>query len=182
MCRLCQINPVYEFTNKRKLCGRCFIHYFEKKVLYTLRKFSLIKRDDIVGYKKENNFKSAVLEEILRFISEKSGINIVRLPNKQANKIAVDSSIDPEAEKVIKELIRGNAVNLKKNLPVEGKIIKPLYLFLDEEILLYAKLKKLKFSIEKETKDKIGRFIGESEKNHPEIKRAIVNSLLELYL
>src|SRR4030043_1529049 len=163
MCRLCQTNPVYEFTNKRKLCGRCFIHYFEKKVLYTLRKFNMIKRDDIVGYKKENNFRSAVLEEILNFVSEKSGIRIVKLIDKKANRIAVDSSIDSEAEKVIKELIKGNAVNLKKNLPVEGKIIKPLYLFLDEEILLYAKLKKLNFISRKSKKDKIGRFIGESE-------------------
>jgi hypothetical protein len=52
---------------------------------------------------------------------------------------------------------------------------------LDEEILLYAKLKKLKFEKYKVKKDKIREFEDEFEKKHPEVKRAIVNSLLELY-
>jgi len=181
MCRLCQTNPVYEFTNKRKLCKGCFIRYFEKKILYTIRKFSMIKHGDIIGYKKGNDFKSIVLENMLKFISEKSDIKIVKLPDKESNKIAVNLSIDSEAEEIVKELIKGRTINLKKNLPVQGKTIKPLYLFLDEEILLYAKLKKLKFLKKKIKKNKISEFIDETEKKHPEVKRAIVNSLLELY-
>lgn len=141
----------------------------------------MIKHNDIVGYKRENNFKSVVLENVLKFISEKSDIIIVRLPSKKANKIALNSSIDSGAEEIVKELIKGNAVNLKKSLPVKGKIIKPLYLFLDEEILLYAKLKKLKFKPTKEKENKISKFLNESEEKHPEVKRAIINSLLEIY-
>jgi len=64
-------------------------------------------------------------------------------------------------------------------------VIKPLYLFLDEEVLLYAKLKKLKFKKEikgkKTKKDKISNFIDDLEVKHPEIKHAIINSYLELY-
>lgn len=181
MCKQCELKPIYEFTNKRKLCGRCFIRYFEKKILYTIRKFGIIKKRDIIGYKKDNSLKGIVLEYILHFLAEKSNIKIVKLPNKRTNKIATDSSLDSEAEKIIQILIKGNISELKKELPTEGNIIKPLYLFLDEEILLYAKLKKLKFVKKKVNTDKISKFLDESEKKHPEVKRAIVNSLLGLH-
>jgi hypothetical protein len=180
MCKLCEETPVYEFTNKRKLCKKCFIHYFQKKVLYTIRKFSMI-HGEIIGYSKRNDLKGIVLEDILKFASEKINFSLIKLPNKKAEKIAVDSSIDTESEDIINNLINGNASNLKKDLPIEKNIIKPLYLFTDEEILLYAKIKNLNFKQERKKEDKIKNFINESEKKHPEVKRAIVNSLLELY-
>src|SRR4030042_4685560 len=83
MCHLCKIKPVYEFTNQRKLCKRCFANYFEKRFLYILRKFDMIKREDIVGYKKDNSLGGVVLENMLKFISERAGFSIVRLPNKK---------------------------------------------------------------------------------------------------
>jgi hypothetical protein len=181
MCKLCQEKPVYEFTNKRKLCRRCFVNYFEKKFLYTIRKFGMIKRGDVIEYKKENRFKGVVLEEMLKFFSKKSGIEIVKLPSRRAKKIAVDSSLDFEAEEILNALINGKAGDLRKNLPAEGKIIKPLYLFSDAEIMLYAKLKKLKFKEMKEKRSIIKIFEDEFEKKHPEVKRAAVKSLLELY-
>jgi len=182
MCKLCETKPVYEFTNQRKLCARCFINYFNKKFLFTLRKFGMIKQGDVVGYKKNNNFKSVVLENLLQFASEQYNFELIKLPNKKINKIAIDESIDFGAENVVSSLIKGNATELKKDLPVEGKIIKPLYLFLDEEILLYARLKKLGFSRDVlGKKTKIENFLDELEKKHPEVKRAVVNSLLEIY-
>jgi hypothetical protein len=182
MCKLCDEKPVYEFTNKRKLCARCFVNYFQKKFLYTLRKFNMIKRGDIVGYKKSNDFKGIVLEHLLEFASQKYGFELVQISNKKITKIAVDSSIDSESEDVVNILINGKFSELKRDLPVEGNIIKPLYLFLDEEILLYARLKKLGFSRDvKNKKDKIKNLLDEFEKKHPEVKRAVVNSLLEIY-
>jgi tRNA(Ile)-lysidine synthase TilS/MesJ len=59
--------------------------------------------------------------------------------------------------------------------------IKPLYLFLDDEVLLYAKIKNLKFKAQKENKkDDISIFLNELEKKHPEIKRAVINQYIEL--
>ncbi|VVB82285.1 Uncharacterised protein [uncultured archaeon] len=181
MCKLCETNPVYEFTNKRKLCKTCFIHYFEKKVLYTIRKFKMIQSGDFIGYKKTNDFRSVVLENILNFLSEKSNFQIVKLPSKKANKIAINSSLDLEANEIVSLIIKGDSSKTKKELPVEGNIIKPLYLFLDQEILLYSKLKGLKFEQSEKNKDKVENFLDEFEKKHPEVKRAVVNSLLELY-
>jgi len=180
MCKLCETNPVYEFTNKRKLCKRCFVKWFQKKVLYTIRKFGMINNGDIVGYKKSKNFKSVVLENVLKMLAEKGNVKVVKLPSRKINKIAVLSTIDLEAEEIIKEIIKGDLKKLDEIKSVVNKIIKPLYLFLDKEILLYAKLKGLKYKKEKLEKDKISKFIDETEKKHPEVKRAIVNSFLKL--
>ncbi len=180
MCKLCETKPMYEFTNKRKLCRNCFIEYFKKKLLYTIRKFNMIKSGDVIWYKKTNNFKGVVLEEMLKFISDKTNIILIT-SQKRAKKIAVDESIDSEAQKVLNTLIKGNASKIKEYLPVEGKNVKPLYLFLDEEILLYARLTNLKFRKTEKKKNKTEKFVDEFEKKHPEVKRAIINGILELY-
>lgn len=181
MCKQCETNSVYEFTNQRKLCKTCFITYFNKKVLFTLRKYHLIKSGDIIGYKKKDDFRNIVLENILLFISERYGFNIVKLPNKKANKIAVASTLDSESHDIVNVVIEGDSSNLKNILPSDGNFIKPLYLFLDEEILLYAKLKNLKYKPVKKTEDRINNLLNDFEKKHPEVKRAVVNSILELY-
>lgn len=181
MCKQCETNPVYEFTNKRKLCKNCFIDYFDRKVLFTIRKYHLMDKEDLIGYKKGNNFREAVLENILKTISEKYGFNIVKLPNKNTNKIAVSSTLDLEAHDILSTLVNEDVSKLKNFLPSLGNFIKPLYLFLDGEVLLYAKLKNLKFKESKEKKDRITNFLDELEKKHPEVKRSVVNSLLKLY-
>lgn len=193
MCKLCETKPVYEFTNKRKVCKNCFVRYFQKKFLTTIRKFNMIKRGEIIGYKKGNSFRDIVLEDLLFMFSKNGMVEIVKIQKldvrnqkseirsrKSDFKIAISSTIDSESDKIVHILIKGDSKNLKEIAPVDKKIIKPLYLFLDAEILLYAKIKKLKFKKEKEKKDKISKFIDELEKKHPEIKRAILNSYLEL--
>jgi tRNA(Ile)-lysidine synthase TilS/MesJ len=182
MCKLCETNPVYEFTNQRKLCKRCFINYFYKKFLFTIRKFEMIGSKDIIGYKEGKDVKSIVLADMLQFISQRYNFKITQLPDKKANKIALTSSLDSESEKILQILINGKSTELKSCFPIVGKEIKPLYLFLDEEILLFAKLKELKFKESKGSKDKIEILADELEKTHPEVKRAIVNSVLKLNL
>jgi hypothetical protein len=178
MCNLCLIKPVYEFTNKRKLCSRCFINWFQKKFLYTIRTFEMIQKEDIVGYENKGDFRGVVLEELLKIFAEKSMIEIVKLPNKKITKKASSSTKDLESEKIIEILIKKDAKELNDLAPVKGDVIKPLYLFLDKEVLLYAELKKLKFKEVEKEKDSI---ISELEKKHPEIKHAIVQSYLELF-
>jgi len=194
MCKMCNLKPVYEFTNKRKLCKNCFIHWFEKKILYTIRKYKMIQRGDIVGYFKSKHFRSVVLEEILNMIEKHIYVKIKKLPKikdtltktvdrLKVDKLVLSSSLDLTAYHIVNEVINGDVENLDYIFPVEklgkkSKIINPLYLFLDREILLYAKLKKLKFKVSKVRKDKIEKFIDKLEEKHPEIKRAIVKGYL----
>ena len=176
MCKQCETKPIYEFTNKTKLCSRCFVKYFQKKILYTIRKFKMAHSGDIIGYKNNGYFRDVVLEDVLKMFAEKANATLTK--SSKADKIAISSTLDYEADEITHNLMKENSK--MKFSPVENKIIKPLYLFLDEEILLYAKIKKLKFKQKKEKKDKISSFIDELEEKHPEIKRAVVNSFLKI--
>jgi len=175
MCKLCETNPVYEFTNKRKLCKNCFIRWFDKKFLFTNRKFKLIKKGDSLVIRGEG-YKKAVLEHILKKFKDKFLIEIKR----KGNKIAFTDTIDTNSKEIIRILINKNANQLNNLSPINKNNIKPFYLFLDEEVLLYAKLNKLKPDKLKDSKDKIKLFLDEIEKKHPEVKRAVVNSFLKL--
>ncbi len=161
----------------------------------------MVKPNDVIGYDvsstqgctpkniQKNIFtRGIVLEDVLKMFAKKTMVELVELPSrKHLDKIAIASTIDLEANEIIHTLIQGNIKDLKNLKPVNGKIIKPLYLFLDKEVLLYAKLKKLKFKKEAVRSSLLGKnvgkisiFINKLEKKHPEVKRAIVNSYLGL--
>ena len=177
MCHQCKTKPVYEFTNQRKLCKTCFIRWFQKKVLYTIRKFEMISKNDIIGYENSGDFRGVVLEDVLKMFAEKAIVELVRLPSKKnLNKIAIASTTDLEADKIVHALIGKNKKKL--NSPKDGKNIFPLYLFLDKEVLLYAKLRNLRFEKTNVELDEISKFIDELEEKHPEVKQAVVGGYL----
>ncbi len=188
MCYKCQLKPVYEFTNKRRVCKTCYIRWFEKKVLYTIRKFNLLKKGDIVGYSQKNDFRSVVLEAILKMLAKNGRIEVMKLDSSlvhkkegglKITKLAVPSTTDLESYQVVSEILYGDIENLNRLKPLDKKTIKPLYLFLDKEVELYANLRGLDFKRYKKQKDKVSSFIDELEKSHPEIKRSIINGLFE---
>jgi len=177
MCRQCETNPVYEFTNKRKVCKTCFIHWFEKKVLYTIRKFKMIQKGESLGLKRGLDFRNIVLFEILKNFSIRSGNKIVS-PQKKFKMVVANTS-DIESREIINEIILGK-IDLQKHSPINKKIIKPLCLFTDKEVLLYANLKKLKYQKISLKENEIDGFISEMEKKHPELMHSILNSYLEI--
>jgi len=163
----------------------------------------MIQYRDVVGHFGGTHFRAVVLEEMLKMFEGKFGIEVVGLPESKRsvvtfgfisalskklnlNSIAWPTTCDMGAIYVISNLIKEDAKDLiKEAKPIEfltrtSKFIKPLYLFLDEEVLLYAKLKKLKFKKVKIKKDEISLFVDGLEKKHPEVKRAIVNGWLGL--
>ncbi|RLG10034.1 hypothetical protein DRN73_08995 [Candidatus Pacearchaeota archaeon] len=173
---------VYEFTNGRELTKKEFIHWFQKKFLYTLRKFKMIQKEDIIGYENKGDFRGVVLEDLLKMLAEKSPVKIIKLPSKKKiTKKAIALTSDLESDKIINVLVNKNALELKNLYPVNKKLIQPLYLFLDKEVLIYAKLMNLKFKKVSNKKDKLSQFINDLEKKHPEIKHSIIKSYLELY-
>ena len=172
---------VYEFTNQRKLTKAEFLKWFQKKVLYTIRKFKMIKNNDVIVYENKGYFREVVLKDVLKMFAEKADIKLINRKVGKFTKIALSSTTDTEAGKLINQLVKEDVKNVKNLVPVHKKIIKPLYLFLDKEVMLYAKLKNLKFRTTSEKKNKILNFVDNLEVKHPEIKRAIINSYLELY-
>jgi len=112
---------------------------------------------------------------------DKSYLSIPVRDLEQSNfKIAIPETSESEAKEIINEIIKSK-IDEKKHKPVVGNVIKPLYLFLDCEVLLYAKLKGLRFKEINKKGDNIDKFILEMGKKHPELYHAIVNSYLELY-
>ncbi len=125
------------------------------------------------------------------------------LLNKTARELKIDvvataHSLDDECENILLNLFKGNPELLAKIGPKAGvneKIrkafvqrIKPLYLCLTQEILLYAKLIGLPIPKDKaicpmrgETfRVEIRKWLEKMDKKHIEVKNAIVNSFLKL--
>ena len=189
MCKLCETKSVYEFTNQRKLCKTCFLSWFEKKFFYIMRKFGLVKQGEKVSLKVGKDFRGVVLKHVLGIWIERAGAE-----KGAGGKIAVSDTTDVVAMQFVKDIFE----NKKRDLgPVVKHVVKPLYLFLDKEVKLYADLIGLKYSkggmgdsngvpssggkdISEEGKGRLEKFVEGLEKNHPEIKRAIVNSYLAL--
>ncbi len=171
MCRQCEKNPVYEFTNQRKLCKTCYVSWFEKKFLYTLRKFNMLDKGDTVSYTKSNDVQTKVLEHLLKMIEGRR----IKIKNK-GKKIALNYSTDFVAEKIIDLILNGNIKDKEKFKPVYKNKIMPLYLFLDKEIELYAKIKNIEFKKRK----KENSLLNYLEKKHPEVKQSVVKGILEI--
>lgn len=175
------MNYVYEFTNKRKITKKEFIHWFEKKFLYTLRKFHMTEKGDLIEYENKGDFRGMVLEHLMTMFAEKAPVKIIKSGKGKCTKRAVTATTDTEADKMTNILVKGNANALNELKPVNNKVIKPLFLFLDKEVMLYCKLMNLKCKKRIEKKNKLGKFVDKLEEKHPEIKHSIVKSYLELY-
>lgn len=186
MCHICEKNPVYELTNKRKFCKKCFCDYFEKKILKAIRKYSMLKdTKKIVVLCK--SVKGQIIFSVLKDICKKNGMSISKtsreISMKKNEKIALEQSLDDEACLIIFEVIRKKP-QFGLIGPKINSCIKPLYFCLDKEIQLYAKIKgmggKIKVGEKGNLKSRVIDFVNSMEKRHPEIKNAIVNSALEI--
>ena len=137
---------------------------------------------DVIGFENKQNFRDVVLYDLLKIYSKRGVVKLIK-SNNNSTKTAIASTSDSEADKIIHTIINNDISKLKQG-PVEkikNKIfIKPLYLFLDKEVLLYAKLRGLKYREVDGKEDKISEFIEDLEKKHPEIKQSIIGSYLEL--
>jgi hypothetical protein len=137
----------------------------------------MIKREETVCFKNLGSLRDVVLKNVLDYFSERTGMEIVK-NKKKGCKLAVSDTLDETSLAFVGQTFGKDKGSL---LPVVKNKIKPLYLFLDKEVSLYAKILKLKFKVNKKKQDKLAMFIDRLEKNHPEVKRAIVNSYLELF-
>ena len=98
MCKACETKPVYEFTNQRKLCKRCYVQWFEKKFLYTIRKFEMIEKGDKVFISNSKDITTRVLRDRIENYAQRGTIKIVRtkgnakvLSFKTADELGLDS-------------------------------------------------------------------------------------------
>ena len=162
----------------------------------------------IFSFKKEFGFSlddKRVLQKIKKMkLSNCAVCSILKrwLMNKKAKEMKLDviataHSLDDEAENILLNIFKGNSELLAKLGPKSGtqetkafvQRVKPFYLCSTKEIVLYAQLKKLPIPhkdiatcpLRGETfRIEIRKFLDDIDKNHVEIKNAIINSFLKL--
>jgi len=155
-CKLCEEKPVWKFTNQRNLCSRCFVEYFEKKVKSTIRKYKIP-----VNKIKGNSLKADVINNIIKGLPERKG------------KVSLDN-LDNISNSIFYTVMHGD----KKDLQILKIKNQPLYFLSNKEILLYAKIKRIKGKIEENRKlIEINNFIQKIEEKNPDIRQNVVNAL-----
>ena len=130
----------------------------------------------------ENHKNSQVCSFVLSKVLENREAELIKQKNK-ADKIILSSSLDDNAESIIYNLSTSglNNQNLPKHKQKNKTIIQPLYLLLDKEIQLYAKLTNMNLNNIKNKKlNQIKTFLNTID-NKGENKAAIVNSYLALF-
>jgi tRNA-5-methyluridine54 2-sulfurtransferase len=104
-CKFCKTKPVITLTNNKiQLCNRCFVRYFEKKFLKTIKKFKLIERGDHI---------------VVAVSGGKDSLSVLHLLNKLANekmKVTVSALLIDEGIKGYRSnTIKGTKEFCKKN-------------------------------------------------------------------
>src|SRR3989338_7501157 len=115
-CKNCSIKPVYSQISGVKLCRSCFIKYFEKKVIKTIKKYNLIQNNDKIAVAVSGGKDSLSLLYLLDKYAKK-------YKNQKLIAILIDEGIETYRPKTIED-----AKKLAKELDIELKI----YSFKDE--------------------------------------------------
>ncbi len=170
-CQKCKAHSVYEFTNKARLCRNCFIDYFERKMFRTIRKYQM-SLPGIAGDKNDVRYK------ITKTIKEKIKIN-----RKPEVKIATGIKNLNDFSAEIISGVMNTKFNAKDFLPKTKNQEFPLYFMPDNEIILYAKLKRITGSIkrkENKMQKEINILFSEIEKSDRDARHAVVNSVAKI--
>ena len=157
------MKPVYILPNGKPLGASDFCKYFEKKVLYTVRKFSMSRE---VRVKKDNSVNS----NVLRSLYVKFGFM-----NNNSKTVALADSADDLSTMLLESWFSNKEPHFK---PVTKKEIRPFFLMTDQEISIYAAIKHITGKVKK--KSSARAMLDSMEKPHPEVKRAIVQAYLQL--
>lgn len=115
---------------------------------------------------KGNSLKVKIINNIIKDLKERKG------------KIS-EENLDDISSYILYTLMHEDIDNLKKFIPSN----QPLYFLSDKEILLYAKIKKIKGKIkDKENKKimEINNFIKVIEQKNPDIRQNVVSALNNL--
>lgn len=104
-CKKCETEPVMQLPNSEvSLCRSCYIKYFEKKVLKTIRNYNLIEKDDHFGVALSGGKDSlSTLYLIHKFSRKIPGIKITALAIDEGIKGYREKTLE-SADKLCKEL------------------------------------------------------------------------------
>ncbi len=135
----------------------------------------MLSNDEWVILPRGNDFRVVVLRDLFSMYETK-----IPVRDRTKKKTALKDSADIVSYSFLKALTKKNFLSkIDSFKPVYKDKIRPLFLFLDKEILLYAKLKGLKFTL-RENSFREKEFIDTLEGEHPEIKQSIVRTISKI--
>lgn len=142
MCKPCKTNPVYIDISGKKFCQKHFLNLYEKKIVYTIRRFSLISKDEKGKDKKGKDGKICVAVSggkdsmaLLYFLYK-----YAKIRRKKIFVLTIDEGIKGYREKTIVNMGR-----LCKKLKIDFKIasFKDEFGFTLDDVANLIKQKKL---------------------------------------
>src|SRR3989344_3943436 len=94
-CKKCPTEPVYILQNHAPLCKQHYLHYFEKKVLKTIRTYKMIEKGDVVVSALSGGKDSMTCLYLLDQFCKKQGV--------QVKALAIDEGIEAYREVTLKD-------------------------------------------------------------------------------
>ena len=159
------------------LCPNCFAEVIEKRVRKSLREHDWIKPSDKIVLIDDGTLKSKVsiclLESIFKnqpfkIDFKKGTIQSAPELSKGYDKVIIPWNMDDTVEQFLDALLNNKKV-------LKTRCIKLLINVSDEEITLFAKIKKIKGK--KRAKTRLGKMIDELEKRYPGSKFGLLKAI-----
>ena len=179
-CAKCKMPAKAKFKHTGNLCQNHFLELIEKRVRKGLRTQKLIKKNDKILFIDNKSKEYYVSNYLLKSIIKNLPVKIdtkkskkLTLASAKHNKIIIPWSLDDEAEEFL-ELI----FNKKQPLKFNKKALKLLGNVSEEEIELFAKIKRFKYK--KTSKSKIKQMLDKMENKYPGYKFSLLNSIKQI--
>ena len=181
-CIKCRKKAGISLRHIGSVCKSCFLKIVEKRVRKELRTKKLIRKNDRILVVDNGSKEFAVGHYLLKNIIKNLPVKIAKIKTNKAilpkttkkyDKVIIPWSLDDEAEDFLNALF-----NSKKQTKSSKKAIKLLMNISDEEIGLFAKIKKFKYR--KRKKSKIKQMLDMLEKRYPGYKFSLLNSIKAL--
>jgi len=183
VCFRCGKNSRISLKHIGNMCNGCFLKIIEKRVRKDIRTKKLIRKNDrilmINNSSKEFFVSGFLLRKIIKelpasiAIRKSKKLNIGQAIAKKYDKIIVPWSLDDETEGFL-----GYLFNKEKQQKFSKKTIKLLKNVSEEEIALFAKIKKFRYRQGK--KSKIKKMLDMLEQRYPGYKFSLLNSIKQM--
>ena len=175
-CYICKRKAAYSQQKGREICNECFCKLIEKRVRKYARINKLFRKEDrilVIGDVNKYLVESIVKDlPVKLFFRAKEDKNFAK--KNKINKIFIEYTLDDEVNDFLNSVFKG-----KKEKKLDKKHIRLLRVATDEEVELFAKIKKLRFKPNK--KDPfVKMLIDKLHKEHPSAKYTLLKNIREL--
>ena len=172
-CYLCRKSANIKQQKDRYVCDNCFVRLITKRVRKFCRLNKIFKKNDrilVIGELNKYLAKNVVEKRPVKlFFRSKENKEFIK--KNKINKVLLQWTLDDEANNFLLGLFKGQKI--KK---FDEKYIKFLVSITNDEALMFAKIKKLKFKANK-MDPYIKRLIDKMHKEHPSARYTLLNNI-----